>query len=298
MASDLPYLPALPAEVRFEGTVKLHGTHIAIAQARAGAEVQVPSRNRKLSKAADNLGSWDFVHQRLPAFQRLLKKARTLAASHDEAAVVLHGELAGRGVQARVGVNQVDRFVALFAVSVDGAFQDFGGFGDLRDEASRVFNVRGFGTFEVTMDTRDPLACEDEVRTLTAAVGDACPAALALGASGKGEGIVWTCRECESTRLWFKSKADGFDVRPPKAPVPTDAEDFSRFVTPARLEQGLDHLRERGAPETIHSISLFTRWVVKDVLDEEGKLLSSAQAKAAAKGVARQAGAWFRSRVL
>lgn len=297
VVTDIPYFPALPQELSFEGTVKLHGTNLGIVEGRAGAPLQVQSRNRMLTQDSDNMGSWAFVHQRLGTFQRLLANIREDESVELECSVVVFGELAGRGVQKGVGIAHADVFFALFAVSIGGVFQDFRRFASLADEANRVYNVTCFGLYELSMDVSSPLECEDRVNKLTEAVGLDCPAAKYLGVKGTGEGIMWRCLDCDSTRLWFKSKSQAHSVRPTKAPVAECADDMLHFVTEQRLLQGLEHLKESGLDDSIGNIGRFTRWVSKNVMMEEGQLLTRNQEKASSRAISRVAGNWFKAHV-
>lgn len=298
VVTDFPYFPALPPTLSFHGTVKLHGTNLGIVQDRADAPLQVQSRSRVLTREADNFGSWAFVHERLASFQSWFDRIRVELKVPPDSSVQLFGELAGRGIQKGMGISNVDKFVALFAASVDGKFQDWRRFADVQDEDNRVYNVSRFGTYELSVDAASPLDIEDRLKEMTEAVGQDCPAARYLGSRGAGEGIMWTCTDCDSTRLWFKSKCQAHSVRPVKAPIAESVDDMVQFVTEQRLLQGLEHLKEAGLDETIGNIGHFTRWVAKDVLKEEGQLLTTLQAKASTRAISAVANNWFKLRTL
>ena len=307
LADTLAHFPDAPPDLRYLGTVKLHGTNMGVSQARAGAPVIAQSRNRLLSLEHDNRGTAEFVHERTDAFLRLFSAVRARAGAAPDAPVMLFGELAGRKVQSGVGISEAEKFCALFCVKVGDRYEDLEWYADvLRDEPSRIFNVLQFGRYEAVVRTADPLASEARLQELAEAVGRDCPAARFLGHPGRGEGIVWTCADVASERVWFKSKSAAYcaAVNAPKPPPPDTAElaklawDFAvTHVTEARLLQGLDHLVEsERAPDRPESIGPFVKWVVEDTLKEEGGALTAAQARACRKEVASMAAAWFRCR--
>ena len=87
---------------------------------------------------------------------------------------------------------------------------------------------------------------------------------------------MWHCKEHRSFRLAFKSKADTFNgsaqaiPKDHKEPKKAVLEFAKQTTSESRLQQGLEYLREFEHPETIQSIGTFIKWVVEDVLREEG----------------------------
>ena len=77
---------------------------------------------------------------------------------------------------------------------------------------SRIHSIREFPEFRVRIDLRNPGPSRKEIDRLTEEVGADCPVARRLMAESStrmklpGEGIVWKCVECSSSRQWFKSK--------------------------------------------------------------------------------------------
>lgn len=308
---ELPYFPALPDVLTFDGTVKLHGTNLGVVQENPGAPILVQSRNRFITPDADNAGAAAFVRDREAAFKLIFDNVRAalprvsvrFAVNGDEVSVsilqdvVLFGELAGKGVQKGVGITQQDRFVSIFDVVVAGKRR-----ADLLEtgivppglEASRIWNVHRFGRYLVRVP-KDNLD-ETEADALAAEVGRDCPAARLMGTPGAGEGIVWRCFDApQASRLWFKSKAPQFTLaekQPVRASCPEDqarrdkAEDFAAtFATPARMLQGVD--------EAGRKMGLFVKWVVEDVMREEGHDLSPRTSVSYRKAVATAAATWF-----
>lgn len=92
-----------------------------------------------------------------------------------------------------------------------------------------------------------------------------------------GEGVVWKpVNSVEDSVLWFKVKGEKHTVSKCKVLSPVDVEkvknvrDFVNAVcTQARLEQGIEYLKEMQIPVERNSTADYLRWVVKDVLKEE-----------------------------
>ena len=179
---------------------------------------------------------------------------------------------------------------------------DLAGFPDLHDNENRIYNVLQFGTYELKVTKSDVLASQEEVDRLAEEVGADCPAARFMGLSGHGEGIVWTCADIDSSKLWFKGKCAEHMVSgkaPSVKPGPDSdqifAEEFAEaYATQARMLQGLDYVSEMGLQL---SFETFIPWVVGDVLKEEGAGLTPEQTQECKKCVAQKAAAFLRSHI-
>ena len=307
LAAEVPYA-RLPqgtdtGSVEYTGTVKLHGTHCDLVSAAPSAPLCVQSRNRMLTTDADNCGSAKFAAERTAAIDAIVGAIRqTCGGVH----VVLAGEICGKGVQKGVGISgQAEKFFVILNVKVDGAWQPADAWQHVGAAPDRIFNIRHFPRYTVTVDLSDTMASLDEVQRLTADVGAACPVALTLGTPGKGEGIVWVPRQvalASQSRLWFKSKAEEHTVTPAvDKPVSGSslgsslaaAEFVDGNLTDARLQQGLDYLREFDKPATMQHLGDFLKWVTGDVLKECGQELDADTMKASRKLIAARGRKWY-----
>ena len=101
---------------------------------------------------------------------------------------------------------------------------------------------------------------------------------------------MWTPKDHDvgvHTRLWFKSKTEEHRVTPAriKAPKPASipqpvsdtaaaAMEFVQDnVTKARLQQGLDYVREFSMEADSKHLGHFLKWVVEDTIKEAGRML-------------------------
>lgn len=295
-ADSCKYFGELPDVLTYEGTVKLHGTNLAVVQEVPDGPIAVQSRNRFITPAADNGGSAAFVMARESDFLELFASVRSrtepavvakLTVTRDRVTlkltqpVVLFGEFVGRGVQKGVGVSAFDSFMVLFDVVVGSRRVPFTEKCDARD----IRNVHDFKKWTLSVPRDDIEGATERADAIAEEVGTDCPVARALGKPGKGEGVVWRCKDHPSSRLWFKSKCAEHSVAAPKPNRSKDpAESFAeRFVTPARLRQAVD------AGHTL--LGQFVTWVIEDVMTEEGRGLSPEDSISFRKAVGARAAA-------
>lgn len=295
-ADSCKYYGELPDVLTYEGTVKLHGTNLAVVQEVPDGPIAVQSRNRFVTPVADNCGSAAFVMARESDFLELFASVRSRTEPAVVAKlvvtrkgdvslklvqpVVLFGEFVGRGVQKGVGVSAFDRFMVLFDVVVGNRRVPF----TEKCDARGILNVHDFKTWTLSVPRDDIEGATERADAIAEEVGADCPVARALGKPGKGEGVVWRCKDHPSSRLWFKSKCAEHSVSAPVKKGRGPAEEFAdRFVTPARLRQAVD------AGHTL--MGQFVKWVVDDVMTEEGRGLSPEDSIAFRKAVSAKAAA-------
>lgn len=100
---------------------------------------------------------------------------------------------------------------------------------------------------------------------------------LTVGLNTTGEGVVWKQTEnIEDTSMWFKVKGEKHAVSKNKVLSPVDVEkvkNVKEFVdavcTDARLEQGIEYLKEMQLTVDRKNTGTYLKWVVSDVLKEE-----------------------------
>lgn len=301
-ADSCKYYRDLPDVLTYEGTVKLHGTNTAVVQDAPGGPIAVQSRNKFIAPnepgrpKTDNCGSAAFVMARDADFLEMFASIRSrtepfvvakLVVSEDDVSlkltqpVVLFGEFVGRGVQKGVGVSAFDPFLVLFDAVVGSRRVPFT---EACDASRGIRNVREFETWALSVPRDDIAGATARADAIAEEVGADCPVARALGKPGKGEGVVWRCKDHPSSRLWFKSKCAEHSVSLPVPKGRAAAAEFAdRFVTPARLRQAVD------AGHTL--LGQFVKWVVEDVMTEEGAGLSPEDSLAFRKAVSAKAAA-------
>lgn len=231
-----------PQNLKFRGTVKMHGTNAGVALDLLTGEVYAQSREKVIVPGDDNAGFAAFVAERLVFFRGLLERIGVVHRMEGASHVVVYGEWCGKGtVKGKVALTQLERkrFV-IFGMKV---VEEGGGLCmDSTDEESakldrhewltedecrRVFGEAGgcavgvaaepwvflvgdFPTWELEIDFNRPEIAQNEMVRLTAGVEAECPVGKAFGVEGVGEGIVWEVKEpwltLSADKLRFKVK--------------------------------------------------------------------------------------------
>ena len=308
---DLPSL----SSIHLTGSVKLHGTHADIVFQPNTNTIRCQSRNKLDIKAGneDNAGFAAFVagtEQRklIDLRDRVIERYNKLNPDRSvEGEIVLAGEWCGTGIQKKVALNEIPKFLAIISININDAFVPDWEYSDISDEDLRIFHIGKAGFFSHEMHLNDISASDNEIKRVTDQVERECPMSKTFGISGLGEGIVWKARDyCGSADFWFKSKGDILAVshsgKLPASAVDKEnrerVDNFARaIVTGVRLEQGWDLLpppqkNERG-------VGAFLKWVVNDCLVEEKREtetlgISKTKLSPAITGIAKP---WFWRRV-
>jgi hypothetical protein len=261
--------------LKFQGTVKLHGSNGAIGIDDDG-NVWTQSRNRILTPEDDNAGFARFVSD-------LDDEVFNLMKAHG---IVIYGEWCGGSIQKKVALNKLPKMFVIFAVkglTIEGwtteSFSQMISDSDLTVlNANNIYLINQFPVYEIEIDFNHPELVQNELVEITSKVGDCCPVGWTLGVEGTGEGVVWKCMDgnFDSSRFWFKVKDERHQASKVKTLAPVDTEKVKNLqefvantVTESRLQQGIDYLQEMNIPLDIKSTGDFLRWVFNDILKEE-----------------------------
>lgn len=272
--------------IEFTGTAKLHGTNAAIVRYVDG-RTEFQSRERILSIVDDNAGfmAWMLNKDIDPLFSGIAYK--------DYAAV--YGEWCGKGIQKGVGISELERMFVIFAVKADDVWLDV----EPSIMHERIFHVKQFPHWTIQIDFDNPELSQTRLIDLTNMVEDECPIAKHFGVTGVGEGIVWSTPD---RRFCFKVKGEKHSVTKVKTLAEVDVEmvngvnEFVEYaVTDARLQQGLDVLRQRGIVVDQTATGEFLKWVVGDVIKEEADTMigNGLDVKMVNKAISQKARIWF-----
>jgi hypothetical protein len=263
-------------------------------------EIHAQSRNRILTVDNDNNGFALWVKANENHFREKFKMFMT-----DRTYVVLFGEWAGPGVQAGVGVSQIEHkmffpFAIMFANDNDD--KSFGSIDVLShfNNGKDIYSVDTFGTWTAVIDFENPQSIQNQIIEYTEVVEAECPVAKYFGISnGVGEGIVWTTGHMSYI---FKVKGEKHSVSKVKTLAPVDIEKIEKVqgfvsyaLTEARLRQGIEFLREMNHPIDVKSTPHFLRWIVGDVMKEEADTIvgNNLESKDVNKEISTQARKWF-----
>ncbi len=317
------------ARVAYRGTVKLHGTNASVVCTPSGLQPQ--SRNRELSLAEDNLGFAAFVagEAQTDALRTLEHELRRTIGLSPERPLAMFGEWVGPGVQKGAAVAKLPvRQWVLFALATKSKI---GGGDDASGEEHRTWfdalpelgdRFAGAGIYSIVDGPVHPLELDFEdrgalelvaarIEQLTNAIDERCPWAARFGVEGPGEGLVWQPlgEHFGDDELTFKSKGEKHQVAARKdkrkaALEPEQLASRDAFVehalTPARLAQGLEVLRELGQPIEMRSLGSYLSWIARDIQREcadeiEANVIDWRQV---AKPINEQAKAYFRNFLL
>jgi RNA ligase len=265
----------------FHGTVKIHGSNVSIIFTSLNSW-RIQSRHRILSAKEDLYDCYAKLNS--APLKTLAQEILRLEnrASDEWRDIMIVGEWAGKGIQARVGVSSVkEKFLTIFNIRIGGVWQDIRKFRTISLPDSRIFNICDFPTYSLTIDLsslKDVERAEEEMQTLVEQIDKKCPLAAQLGVEGCGEGVVYTYHpvEPDGTLYHFKVKGPSHQiVKKPKvwnvsAGMARSIATFIKYaVTEARLDQGITYLEEMNIPIEPESTGQYIKWVVQDVLKEE-----------------------------
>jgi len=278
--NENPIFAKLPT-VKFEGTVKLHGTNAGII--KSGTTHYCQSRNEILNyPQKDNAGFALFVYRIPEVINELFK---TIAENNEN--VSIYGEWCGGNIQKGVGINGLEKMFVIFAVKVEDFSTDeyFSKWIDINPQIIEQFNkdniyhIKQFPHYEIEIDFNNPAESQNKLIELTNSVEKQCPVAKYFGKEGVGEGIVWKgiTLGWTSSRYWFKVKGEKHSTTKVKKLANIDTEkleNVKKFVEYAVTENRLNQALENVVLD-IKKIGEFIRWILNDVMKEESDTMAN-----------------------
>lgn len=282
----------------FHGTVKLHGSNCGIAFDLLNHTVEAQSRERILSVEEDNMGfcAWAQSPEGAGELAQLRPIIRHGAAAQLGLRVVaarVFGEWCGIGVNGMTGIGKLPVRWVVFGVLAtleDGSEQWLtiervaANWAEYRrgSTPSRIYFSADFPRYRIDIDFNAPEASLAELEALTLAVEAECPVAKAMGGTGIGEGIVWTCQDPTYGYHVFKTKGEKHKGTKNSRLVQIAPEVLAGLdaftdavLTESRLMQGFDLLRADFGKVTLDHVGPFLQWIGQDVLKEESDTLAA-----------------------
>lgn len=306
----------------FTGTVKLHGTNCGVVFDLVENRMLTQSRERFLSVQEDNFGFCAWTQS--PEGQGKMDRLRawvleTRPERENLRSVHVFGEWCGPQINGKTGIGNFPLRWVIFSILTT----DFAGNETWIDivpiarawaneeenvpqSGPNLHFITDFPQWSVDIDFNDPGASLDTLEKLTLEVEEACPVAQALGGSGIGEGIVWTCEDPRFGHHAFKvkgAKHKGTKSRRLVEIAPEVLAGLEAFadavLTESRLEQGFDLIRAEHGKVTEDHIGTFLMWVGRDVLKEESDTLAASglDKKQAMGKINHRAKAWLLPRL-
>lgn len=301
------------------GTVKLHGSHadIVFTKQTDNADDSLwnttfQSRNRILSSSADNCGFFRLMEQVPSSEMKRLRDEILLILQNENISkdpvkqIMISGEICGGNVQKGVALAELPLMFVIYGIKINNIWQDFSRYHQLKAEAHQIYNISRAPIFHETLDLKDVDSLVPRLLEKTNQVDKECPFAKTFGVSGVGEGIVYVLAEHPDwTDFWFKVKGSEHTVShvktlkektPEQLNALRDVKTFvSQVVTEARLNQGLDYMREMQIEQTKSNIGVFIKWITADVIKEELPDMTDAgiDEKQISKDIAFVARTWY-----
>lgn len=279
--------------LKFQGTVKLHGTNSGIAKYSDG-RIEYQSRSRVLSLDKDNASFMESMVNKDLSFLFEWLDFKDYA--------IVFGEWCGGNIQKGVAINGLDKMFVIFGIKVDDKWIDLPK--DLHDNKNGIYNILQFKTYEIDIDFNNPESAQNKIIEMTIEVEDCCPVGKFFGVEGIGEGIVFTCKTNQD--LKFKSKGEKHSSSKVKKLNSIDTESVSSAlefadyaVTTQRLHQGLSFLNENGISVIPENTGKFLSWIVSDVLKEEADTIqaNALNDKFVKHAITTKARTWFLNHV-
>jgi len=270
----------------FKGSVKLHGTNAGISYNDAdGVWVQSRENVYTLDQLGSHMGFTSFVNTRKDLFELWFKQ---IAKEHDIDtsiySITIFGEWAGVGIQKGVAISQLEKALYVFGLKVSKPNDvDFRSYwldhNDLSSVENGIYNVLDFETYEIDIDFNMPQLVQNKLGEITLAVEAECPIAKALGVSGIGEGVVWSC-DYEGVRHSFKVKGEKHSVSKVTKLASVDVEKLNTInefvdyaVTQARVDQAMATVFSSPEEYDRNKTGDVIRWIISDIMAEESDVL-------------------------
>ncbi len=275
--------------LKFQGTVKLHGTNSAIVKYSDG-RTEFQSRERVLSLEEDNAGFMNYM------ISKDLDFLFTQFISKDY--IAIYGEWCGGNIQKSVAINGLNKMFVIFGITVDDVWVNLPK--ELFKTAIGIYNILQFPTYEIEIDFNHPELVQNKIIEMTIAVEESCPVGKFFNKDGVGEGIVFTCVINQDFK--FKSKGEKHSSSKVKTLNPIDVEAMASInefielaVTENRLEQGISYFKENNISIDSKNTGEFLRWIVTDVFKEEKDTFdaSGLDEKKVKNSIVTKARVWF-----
>jgi len=291
------------------------------------------SRNRVLSLESDNCGFQHFISGKNQneiinkLFEPLLLHIPIGNKEQNEEekkiAIIIYGEFCGLGIQRGVAISALEKMFVIFdarAKIMNETIEVTNEDNEENEETTtihlsldeslkitneRIFNIYQFPHQVIHIDMNDPASVQNELVEKTMKVEKECPVGKYFNVLGVGEGIVWKCKTegFRSSQFTFKVKGSEHSVtkvKTLKELAPIDVEKMAnvaafveKTVTENRLKQGIDYVQEMQGKVTIHELSTFLRWLIADIMKEEGSSIEKEMKNEANKKISGKAREYY-----
>jgi hypothetical protein len=296
MYNNLRTAPTL----KFEGTVKIHGTNFGCISAADG-EMWFQSREHIITPEKDNAGSAMFGFANNTTIVNIVSRVRRMfdITTHD---VAIFFEWSGGNIQKGVAISQLPKMAIIIGIAlVDGEGQKNYLTRNQVEEVVRglverpngevpltscIYSIYDFPTYQFTIDFEQPHLSQNELNAVMLAVEGECPVGKAFGVSGIGEGIVVRCIEPDYTDsgYWMKCKGSEHSKSKVKTLARVDVEKIDNInqlaetlANNGRLDQMCQQTFDllNGGEIDINSMGDFIRAVFADIIKEDLAIIAA-----------------------
>lgn len=287
--------------LKFQGTVKLHGTNAGVCY--DGSTMWCQSRKNVITVEKDNAGFAFFVESNKEWFKKTMKELYK-----EDYIISLYGEWCGGSIQKGVALNQLSKKFVLFAVKYTNKkeHEDHFYIKPIVTPPAEidVYNIWDFKTWEIDIDFSNPAHAQNQIVDWVLSVEKECPFSKEFGVSGIGEGIVFShFDENEKRQYIFKAKGEKHSASKVKTIAKIDPEKMDNInefiaysVTENRLKQAIEQVFViKGESPQIEKMGDFLRWVISDIMREEIDTMkvNKLEPKDVNKFISAKARTWF-----
>ena len=268
----------IPESLNFTGTVKVHGTNASVIIDAKGFHFP-QSKNNIIDLDNDNCG---FARWSMGKAMLFTSIRNTLIKYSDisNKTIVIYGEWAGKGIQKRVAVCDVDKFFYIFGVKVINGDSHYWlkDYPLLTSRDNRVVDSREVYLWNMEIDFNNPAEFQNQLIEITNNVEKECPVGKYFGVEGIGEGVVWEYITDEGEMFYFKVKGEKHSISKVKKLASVDVEKLesikefvSYSVTENRLNQAFNDVCNNEPDRKF--LGAFIKWVSSDINKEESDVL-------------------------
>jgi len=286
-------------KITFNGTVKLHGSNGGVSY--QNRNLVTLSRKNIITPQKDNAGFANFVDKNKEIIKDFMIGISTQYKVHtDKNYISIYGEWAGQGIQKGVGISLIPKSWFIFGVKITPLDEDLPAYwvdidfvidGKLFLEytPARIYNIKNFKQFTVTVDFEKPELSQNTFVELVNEVEDRCPVASTFLPDNPelvGEGIVWTGKY-KDNEYRFKTKGEKHSKSKVKVVRELSPEDLAKLskveqcveqiFSAQRANQALTEIFGPNFEEDIDVKKLgeYLKWVSTDTIKEELDIIQS-----------------------
>lgn len=272
--------------ITFNGTVKLHGTNSGVTLDVESGLIWAQSRENIITIQNDNAGFAFFVDTNINSFKRIFDIVKSQNSITD-GYITIFGEWAGKGIQKKVGICNIEKSFFIFDIkhsikNEDETKVQWLPIPVVKGINPRIFDIEEFTTWTIDIDFNRPEEAQNKLVELTNIVEQECPVAKEFGFDGIGEGIVWRAN-IDGDVVRFKVKGEKHSSSKVKTIASVDIEkvnsinEFADYaVTENRLLQGIEQVfTSKNIIPDIKLTGEFIKWIAYDVIKEESDTIAA-----------------------